>query len=165
MLGRYATHIHHVGSMSNDPRPAVETWQLNTVKGKTLLTLQTVAGERTYKAGDLVTQEDFYFWQHAGKPDKFRGSVRSTSTCWDPAIQKARQNYTVEVTEHDAIKDGRFKPRTTLKAKPPVQPGAPACGAVLVTPQTEGLKKLFGLDQQPDKPAGPGVRKFNFEEE
>lgn len=148
--------------MTNDPRPAVEHWQLNTVKGKTLLTLQAVAGERTYKDNDPVTQEDFYWPYSQGKADKFRGTVQAVNVAWDSFYKRANQTYTIHVTQHDAITDGRFKPRTTLRASKPAVANTMA-GNIKTVPVSPTAAVLF--QPPPEKPVGPGVRQFNFEEE
>jgi hypothetical protein len=149
----------------SDPRPAVEHWQINTVKGKTVLTLQATAGERTYKDNDLVTQEDFYWVHINGRTDKFRGTVQRVAVAWDSFRGKAKQVYHIEVTQHDAIDDGRFKPNSRVKKvkSVPAQVANTMAGNIKTIPVASAAAVLF--QPAPEKPAGPGVRKFDFDEE
>jgi hypothetical protein len=148
----------------DDPRPAVDTWELRTAKGKPVLTVRTVGGERTYKRGDWVTQEDFHF-QFSGKAArKFRGIVATVSAGWNAELKMATHVYWIDITQHDMIDSGEYKPRKVVKSSP----DAPPCGAVQVPAPGPALGTSLGFSPskiEPVKPAGPGARQFDFSEE
>ena len=124
-----------------DSRPTVTAWSLHTLKGQPLLKLQCT-GERHYKQGEVVSDEDYAHGLPAGeKWHKFRGTVQKAYVSLVGGA--VAQHVEIAVQRHVLIESGEYKLRGIAKSEP----------ATFVASTRTAAARLKPIQSQPAKPS------------
>lgn len=137
--------------------PAVTKWSLHTLGGKPVMKLE-VKGERHYKAGEVVSDEDLDWTEspivrvtQSRSHHRFRGTVTKAHVAF--AGGQVSQSLEVELHHHEMIASGEYRPRTVVRSQA-AQPAVPAAKpAVASKPSVPAAKpKIRFIDLSEEQP-------------